>query len=99
MLSVFGAENVRSYAATFGSRELERSRAAGSRGSCPATSAPNCPAHPARETERLRSGAYPLPGGLAAAGVVVVLALGYLLLVVAVLTQRDLPDREHLQPK
>ncbi len=56
-------------------------------------------ADPARETESLRASAHPLARGLAAAGVVVILALGYLLLVVAVLTQRDLADRKHLQPK
>jgi hypothetical protein len=49
-------------------------------------------AHPTREAEGLRAGAHPLAGRLAAAGVVVVLALGYLLLVVAVLTQRDLAN-------
>jgi len=100
MLTVFGAENVRSNAATFGSVAAERSRAAGSRGSWPAISAPNCPA-PTRpwEAEGPRARARPFTGGLPAAGVVVVLALGYLLLVVAVLTQRDLANREHKKPK
>ncbi len=51
--------------------------------------------YPAREAEGLRAGARPFAGGLAAAGVVVVLPLGYLLLVVAVLAERDLPNREH----
>ena len=56
-------------------------------------------ADPASEAEGLRAGAHPFAGGLATAGVVVVLALSYLLLVVAVLTQRDLPNREHPEAK
>jgi hypothetical protein len=38
----------------------------------------------------------PLPGRLAAPGLVIVEAVGDLLLVVAVLAERDLADREHL---
>ncbi|HWX46271.1 MAG TPA: hypothetical protein VNY52_13250 [Solirubrobacteraceae bacterium] len=56
-------------------------------------------AYPTDEAEGVCAGADPFAGGLSAAGVVVVLALGDLLLVVAVLTQCDLADREHLKPK
>jgi hypothetical protein len=51
--------------------------------------------HAAGEPERQRTGADPLPRSLAATGVVVIATAGNLLLVVAVLAQRDLVDREH----
>ncbi len=47
------------------------------------------------EPERLGAGADPLPRSLAAPRVVVIAAARHLLLVVAVLAQRDLADREH----
>ncbi len=56
-------------------------------------------ARPTLKTKGLRASADPFAGGLPAAGVVVILALGHLLLVVAVLTQRDLADREHPESK
>ena len=47
------------------------------------------------EPERLGAGADPLPRSLATARVVVIAATRHLLLVVAVLAQRNLADREH----
>ncbi len=52
-----------------------------------------------REPERLGAGADPLPRSLTASRVVVIAATSYLLLVVAVLAQRDLADREHEETK
>ena len=68
----------------------------GDRGSAPAISAENCSgAHLAGESEGLSVTPDPFARGLAATGVVVVGPRRHLLLVVAMLAQRDLADRKH----
>ena len=95
-LTDLGAENVRSSAATLGSRGEARRRSSGSRGIKAGEERAELRRRDAgRQAEPGRAGAQPLPRGLAATGVVVVGALGDLLLVVAVLAERDLADREH----
>ena len=73
-----------------------RSRVSGARGSRPSSSALNCAALTSPgQAELVGAGAGPLAGRLAATRVVVVPALGDLLLVVALLAQRELPNRQH----